>query len=98
LVKNTSENNYRLGRVVAIVIFWLGVIAAIIGFGTVLVSAFLMFIEPDTVRTNWGVVPNHGRWAYIGTMITGVSFAIPGLLSALMGQLAVAIFDMSRKI
>jgi len=98
LINNTSGNNYRLGRAVAIVIFWIGTIAAIVGFGTVLVAAFLMFIEPDTMRTNWGFAPNHGRWVHIGTMITGVSIAIPGLLSALAGQLAVAIFDMSRKI
>lgn len=97
-VKNPVGNNYRVGRAIAIVIFWLGVIAAIIGFGTVLVSGFLTLIEPDTVRTNWGFVPNHTRWAYVGTMISGVSIAIPGLLSALTGQLAVAIFDMSRKI
>ena len=97
-IKNPSQNNYRVGRTIALIIFWLGLFASIIGFGTVLVSVFLMVIEPDTVRTTWGVMPNHARWAYVGTMITGVSIAISGLLSALMGQLSVAIFDMSRKI
>jgi len=98
LIKKISNKNYRIGRTIAIFIFWIGLISAIVGFGTVLVSAFLMLIEPDMVRTNWGFVPNHARWAYIGTMITGISIAISGLLSALVGQLSVAIFDMSRKI
>jgi hypothetical protein len=33
LENNASGNNYRLGRAVAIVIFWVGAIAAIVGFG-----------------------------------------------------------------
>jgi hypothetical protein len=98
LINTILNKNYRAGRAIAIFIFWIGVISVIVGLGTVLVSAFLMLIEPDTVRTNWGFVPNYARWAYVGTMITGVSIAISGLLSALVGQLSVAIFDMSRKI
>ena len=97
-IKNNNKNNYRVGRTVAVIMFWIGLLASIIGLGTIIVSAFLMLIEPATIRTNWGFVPNHARWAYVGTMITGVSIAISGLLSALVGQLSVAIFDMSRKI
>jgi hypothetical protein len=98
-IKNNNKDNYRVGRTVAFIIFWLGLLASIIGLGTIIVSAFLMLIEPDTVRTAWGgLQPNYTKWAYIGSLITGVSIMVSGLLSALMGQLAIAIFDMSRKI
>jgi hypothetical protein len=86
---SSTDKSYKVGYAVAVAVSWVGIALVVIG---LIAAALWFFAVPRGLLTDLGIV---GRIVAIAPLL---SIALTGLGFVLFGQLARAIFDMSRSI